>query len=181
MKSIATRYDGRPPSASDSRASDVDGCSSLVPARCGEPEYLLGDARQAVGGALHFVAFQFDPQCAELRGKPLQNFDDGRAIGRMSSRMIATAMIKRAAGRRGDRCGGKVAHAFGLRWKVSDELRAVEEGCGMDLAAFNSDPSWTLTMPAQYVVASDGMIDGYYKRSLGWPGRCRITKPAPRS
>jgi hypothetical protein len=22
----------------------------------------------------------------------------------------------------------KVAHAFGLRWKVSDELRAVEEG-----------------------------------------------------
>ena len=25
---------------------------------------------------------------------------------------------------------GKVAHAFGLRWKVSDELRVVEEGCG---------------------------------------------------
>jgi hypothetical protein len=63
----------------------------------------------------------------------------------------------------------KVVHAFGLRWKVSDELRAVEEGCGMDLAAFNSDPSWTLTMPARYVVASDGMIDGYYRRSLGWP------------
>ena len=51
----------------------------------------------------------------------------------------------------------------------------------MDLAAFNSDPSWTLAMPARYVVASDGMIDGYYKRSLGWPGRCWITKPAPRS
>ena len=46
--------------------------------------------------------------------------------------------------------GGKVAHAFGLRWKVSDELRAVEESCGMDLAAFNGDPSWTLTMPARY-------------------------------
>ena len=28
--------------------------------------------------------------------------------------------------------GGKVAHAFGLCWKVSDELRAVEGGCGMD-------------------------------------------------
>jgi peroxiredoxin len=55
--------------------------------------------------------------------------------------------------------GGKVAHAFGLRWKVSDELRAVEEDCGMDLAAFNSDPSWTLTMPARYVVARDGMIE----------------------
>ena len=55
--------------------------------------------------------------------------------------------------------GGKVAHAFGLRWKVSDELRAVEEGCGMDLAAFNGDPSWTLTMPARYVVAPGGMIE----------------------
>jgi len=55
--------------------------------------------------------------------------------------------------------GGKVAHAFGLRWKVSDELRAVEESCGMDLAAFNGDPSWTLTMPARYVVAPGGMIE----------------------
>ena len=55
--------------------------------------------------------------------------------------------------------GGKVAHAFGLRWKVSDELRAVEEACGMDLAAFNGDPSWTLTMPARYVVAPGGMIE----------------------
>jgi peroxiredoxin len=55
--------------------------------------------------------------------------------------------------------GGEVAHAFGLRWKVSDELRAVEEGCGMDLAAFNGDASWTLTMPARYVVAPGGMIE----------------------
>ncbi|WJR76820.1 peroxiredoxin-like family protein [Bradyrhizobium sp. NP1] len=55
--------------------------------------------------------------------------------------------------------GGKVAHAFGLRWKVSDELRAVEEGCGMNLATFNGDPSWTLTMPARYVVAPGGMIE----------------------
>jgi peroxiredoxin len=55
--------------------------------------------------------------------------------------------------------GGKVAHAFGLRWKVSDELRAVEMGCGIDLVTFNGDPSWTLTMPARYVVASDGTIE----------------------
>lgn len=55
--------------------------------------------------------------------------------------------------------GGELAHAFGLRWKVSDELRAVEEGRGMDLAAFNGDPSWTLTMPARYVLAPSGMIE----------------------
>ena len=30
----------------------------------------------------------------------------------------------------------------------------------MDLAALNGDPSWRLTMPARYVVTSDGMI--YY-------------------
>jgi hypothetical protein len=52
----------------------------------------------------------------------------------------------------------KVAHAFGLRWKVSDEFRAVEEGC-VDLAAFNVDPSWKLTMPARYVLAPGGTIE----------------------
>jgi peroxiredoxin len=55
--------------------------------------------------------------------------------------------------------GGSVAHAFGLRWKASDELRAIEEGCRADLAAFNGDPSWTLTMPARYVVAPGGTIE----------------------
>jgi peroxiredoxin len=53
---------------------------------------------------------------------------------------------------------GRVAHAYGLRWKLPDELRAVELDCGLDLAVFNGDPSWTLTMPARYVVAPDGMI-----------------------
>lgn len=55
--------------------------------------------------------------------------------------------------------GGKVAHAFGLRWKVPDDLRAVELNSGLDLAVFNGDPSWTLTMPARYVVARDGTIE----------------------
>jgi peroxiredoxin len=55
--------------------------------------------------------------------------------------------------------GGKVANAFGLRWKASDELRAVQEGCGADLAVFNGEPSWTLTMPAHYVVAPGGTIE----------------------
>ncbi|MDX8494820.1 hypothetical protein RFN29_24985 [Mesorhizobium sp. VK22B] len=52
----------------------------------------------------------------------------------------------------------KVTQAFGLRWKASDELRAVEAGC-VDLAAFNGDPSWTLTMPARYVLAPGGSIE----------------------
>ena len=45
--------------------------------------------------------------------------------------------------------GGKVARAFGLRWKLSRELRAGEIECGLDLAAVNGESSWTLTMPAR--------------------------------
>ncbi|GGC76356.1 peroxiredoxin-like family protein [Chelatococcus reniformis] len=55
--------------------------------------------------------------------------------------------------------GGRVANAFGLRWKAPDELRAVELESGLDLAAFNGDASWTLTMPARYVVAPTGAVE----------------------
>jgi peroxiredoxin len=53
---------------------------------------------------------------------------------------------------------GRVANAFGLRWKVSAELRAVQEECGVDLAAFNGDAAWTLAMPARYIVGADGTV-----------------------
>jgi peroxiredoxin len=53
---------------------------------------------------------------------------------------------------------GRVASAFGLRWKASAELRAVQEECGVDLAAFNGDAAWTLTMPARYIVGVDGTV-----------------------
>ncbi len=66
--------------------------------------------------------------------------------------------------------GGKVARAFGMRWKACDELRAVEEGCGADLTAFNGDPSRTLTMPARYVVAPGGTIE-YADNSVDYTRR----------
>ncbi|GLQ56128.1 peroxiredoxin-like family protein [Devosia nitrariae] len=55
--------------------------------------------------------------------------------------------------------GGRVASAFGLRWKVSQELRAAELETGLDLAAVNGEPSWTLTMPARYVIGPDGIVE----------------------
>ncbi|MBP1888296.1 peroxiredoxin [Ensifer mexicanus] len=55
--------------------------------------------------------------------------------------------------------GGKVAGAFGLRWKLSRELRAAERECGLDLAAVNGESSWTLTMPARYVISSEGIVE----------------------
>jgi peroxiredoxin len=55
--------------------------------------------------------------------------------------------------------GGRVARAFGLRWRLSQELRAAELETGLDLAAVNGEPSWTLTMPARYVIGPDGIVE----------------------
>ncbi len=52
----------------------------------------------------------------------------------------------------------EVAAAFGLRFALSDALIALYQSLKNDLPAFNGDDSWTLPMPARYVVAPDGII-----------------------
>ena len=54
--------------------------------------------------------------------------------------------------------GGEVAAAFGLRFKLPDYLIALYLSLKNDLPAFNADPSWTLPMPARYVIRPDGII-----------------------
>jgi len=54
--------------------------------------------------------------------------------------------------------GGKVAAQFGLRWTLPDYLREVHKALGADLAQFNGEDSWTLPMPARYVIEQDGTI-----------------------
>jgi peroxiredoxin len=71
--------------------------------------------------------------------------------------------------------GGKVAHAFGLRWKLSRELRATELESGLDLAAVNGEPSWTLTMPALYIISSEGIVK-YADISADYTRRCDPTE-----
>jgi len=51
-----------------------------------------------------------------------------------------------------------VAAAFGLRFALQDYLVELYKSLKNDLPAFNGDPSWTLPMPARYVVAQDGTI-----------------------
>jgi peroxiredoxin len=51
-----------------------------------------------------------------------------------------------------------VAAAFGLRFALQDYLVELYKSLKNDLPAFNGDPSWTLPMPARYVVAPDGTI-----------------------
>lgn len=54
--------------------------------------------------------------------------------------------------------GNDVAAAFGLRFRLPDELIAVYRGFGVDLPVLNAEPSWTLPMPARFVIAPDGRI-----------------------
>jgi peroxiredoxin len=54
--------------------------------------------------------------------------------------------------------GGKIAEAFGLRFRLPDDLIEAYKGFGVDLAVINADPSWTLPMPARYVIARNGLI-----------------------
>jgi peroxiredoxin len=53
---------------------------------------------------------------------------------------------------------GAVAVQFGLCFKLSDELVGVYKQFGNDLAQINGEPSWTLPMPARYVIDQDGVV-----------------------
>lgn len=54
--------------------------------------------------------------------------------------------------------GNAVAAAFGLRFTMPDYLVELYKSLKNDLTAFNGDPSWTLPMPARYVIGQDGTI-----------------------
>jgi peroxiredoxin len=51
-----------------------------------------------------------------------------------------------------------VAAAFGLRFALPDYLVDLYKMLKNDLPTFNGDDSWTLPMPARYVIAQDGTI-----------------------
>jgi peroxiredoxin len=53
---------------------------------------------------------------------------------------------------------GKVSAAFGLRFNLPDYLVELYKQMKNDLPAFNDDLSWTLPMPARYVIGRDGVI-----------------------
>lgn len=51
-----------------------------------------------------------------------------------------------------------VAAAFGLRFTLPDYLIELYKSFGNDLPKINDDPSWTLPMPARFVIGTDGII-----------------------
>lgn len=55
--------------------------------------------------------------------------------------------------------GNEIAAAYGLRFKLPDELvKLYRDTFKNDLAVVNGEPSWTLPMPGRYVIAPDGLI-----------------------
>jgi len=54
--------------------------------------------------------------------------------------------------------GNEVAEKFGLRFRLPDDLIGVYKGFGLDLPTINGEPSWTLPMPARFVIDRDGTI-----------------------
>jgi peroxiredoxin len=53
---------------------------------------------------------------------------------------------------------GEVAASFGLRFGLPDYLVELYKRLKNDLPSLNDDPSWTLPMPARYVIGQDGTI-----------------------
>jgi peroxiredoxin len=54
--------------------------------------------------------------------------------------------------------GNEVAAKFGLRFSLPDYLRRIYRTFPLDLEVFNGDASWTLPMPARFVIDRQAII-----------------------
>src|SRR5258708_893611 len=100
----------------------------------------------------------------------LQALEEARAdIEARGASLIAVSMQNAANSRKSVRenklgfpvlvdAGGKVSEKFGLRYALSPETIELYQTLGNDLEAINGESSWSLPMPARYVVGQDGVI-----------------------
>ncbi|AYG62256.1 peroxiredoxin-like family protein [Rhizobium jaguaris] len=54
--------------------------------------------------------------------------------------------------------GGKVAQQFGVRWRIPELLQTLHLKSGIDLPSLHGEDSWTLPIPARFVVDQRGII-----------------------
>ena len=54
--------------------------------------------------------------------------------------------------------GNEVAGAYGLRFRLPNELEALYRKFGIDLPTSNGDTSWTLPMPGRFVIDREGIV-----------------------
>ena len=54
--------------------------------------------------------------------------------------------------------GNQVAAEYGLRWAFPEDLKALYLQFGIDLAEAHGEDSWTLPVPARYIIDQDGIV-----------------------
>jgi peroxiredoxin len=54
--------------------------------------------------------------------------------------------------------GNKIANAYGLVHTLSEEMIKAYTKFGIDLPKYNGDDSWTLPVPARYIIDREGVI-----------------------
>ena len=54
--------------------------------------------------------------------------------------------------------GNRVSASLGLVFTLAEELRPIYESFGIDIPASNGDDSFTLPVPATYVIGQDGTV-----------------------
>jgi len=54
--------------------------------------------------------------------------------------------------------GNRVAKKFGLVYNLPQDLKEIYQKFGIDLEKFNGDDSWTLPIPARYIIDTTGVI-----------------------
>jgi peroxiredoxin len=54
--------------------------------------------------------------------------------------------------------GNEIAEAYGLRWTFPDDLKKLYLQFGINLAANNGESSWTLPLPARFIVDKAGVV-----------------------
>jgi peroxiredoxin len=54
--------------------------------------------------------------------------------------------------------GNQVATKYGLTFQLPDDLKELYLKFGIDLARANADASWTLPIPARFVIDRNGII-----------------------
>jgi len=65
----------------------------------------------------------------------------------------------------------ELAAQFGLRWEMVDPLRSLYDNTfGINLPSFNGEDSWTLPVPARFIIGTDGIIK-YAEYSIDYTKR----------
>jgi serine/threonine protein kinase len=115
---------------------------------------------------LHFYRGVWWPFCtAELEALD-QISPDLAALG-ASLVVVSPQLPEYSRGLRKDKCltfdllsdpGNQVADAFGVRFALPEKERSNYRNVGLDLAVFNGDDSWTLPLPARFVMDQEGII-----------------------